>query len=75
LHGLRISILDLDQSAECNSFEVLLALLVNEVASGNSPAFHDARKGHGSGHGEVEVVSGTDSKVREELDVADTVGS
>jgi hypothetical protein len=75
LHGLRISILDLYQSAKSDSFKVLLALLVHKVASGYSPAFDDARERHRSGHGEVEVVSGTDSEVCEELDVADTVGS
>jgi hypothetical protein len=72
---LRVSILDLDQSAKSDSFKVLLALLVHKVASGYSPAFDDARERHRSGHGEVEVVSGTDSEVCEELDVADTVGS
>lgn len=75
LHGLRVSILNLNKSAKGNSLEVLLALLVHKVASGDGPAFDDARERHGPGDGEVEVVSGSDGEVREEFHVADAVGS
>lgn len=73
LHRLWISILDLNQSTESDSFEVLLALLVHEVASGYGPAFNNAGERHRSGHRKIEVVSGTDGKVREELDVTNAV--
>lgn len=75
LHRLWVSILDLNQSTEGDSFEVLLTLLVHEVASGYGPAFNDAGERHRPGHREVEVVSGTNGKVREELHVTDAVGS
>lgn len=73
LHRLWVSILDLNQSTEGDSFEVFLALLVYEVASGYGPAFNDTGKRHRPGHGKVEVVSSADGKVREELHVTDAV--
>ena len=73
LHRLWASILDLNQSTEGDSFEVLLALLVHEVTSGYGPAFDDAGERHRPGHGKVEVVRGTDGKIREELHVTDAV--
>lgn len=75
LHGSGVSILDLNESAKSDTFEVLLALLVHEVAPGDGPAFGDARERHRPRHGEVEVVSGADGEVREEFHIADTVGS
>lgn len=75
LHGSGVSILDLNETAKSNSFKVLLALLVHEVASGDGPAFGDARERHRPRHREVEVVSGADGEVREEFHVADAVGS
>lgn len=75
LHGLGVSILDLNETAQGDALEVLLALLMHEVASGDGPALSDARERHGSGHGEVEVVGGADGEVREEFHVADAVGS
>lgn len=75
LYGLWVSILNLDQATESNSFEVLLALLVHEVASRDGPAFDDAREGHGTGDGEVKVVGGADGEVGEEFHVLNAVGS
>lgn len=75
LNCLRISILDLDKTAECNPLKVLLALLVDKVTTSYSPAFDDTRKRHGSGDREAEVVRGTEGEVSEELQVLHTVGS
>jgi hypothetical protein len=72
---LWVSILDLNQSAEGDSFEVLLALLVHEVASGYGPAFNNAGQRHRPRHRKVEVVSSTDGKVREEFYITDAVRS
>lgn len=75
LHGLRISILDLDQTTERDSFKILLALLVHKVASWDGPAFDETRQWHGTGNGQVEIISGTDGEVGKELDILDAVGS
>ena len=48
LYGFRMTILDLDQPPQCNSFEVLLAFLENEVAPRHCPAFCDAREWDGT---------------------------
>jgi hypothetical protein len=75
LHRLGISILNLDETAEGDTLEILLALLVHEVASRDGPAFDDTGQRHGSGNGEVEVIRGADGEVGEEFDVLDAVGS
>lgn len=75
LDRLRVAILDLDQTAKRDPLKVLLALFVYEVTASHGPAFGDTGEGHGAGHGEVEVVGGTDGKVGEELQVLHAVGS
>lgn len=75
LHGLGVSILNLDKAAEGDSFKVFLALFMHKVTAGDGPAFDDARERHWPGHGEVEVICGADGKISEELHIADAVGS
>lgn len=73
LDSFRVSIFDLHQTAESNSLEVLLALLVYEIASRDGPAFGDTWKGHRTGDGEVKVVGGADREVGKEFHVLDAV--
>lgn len=73
LYRLRVAILDLNQSAKGDSLEVLLALLVHEVASRDGPAFNDARKRHGTGNGKVQIIGGANGEVGEKFNVLNTV--
>jgi hypothetical protein len=75
LHGLRISIFDLNQSTESDSLEVLLALLVYEVTSRDGPTFDDARERNGSGDREVQIIRCADGEVGKKFHVFDAVGS
>lgn len=75
LHRLRVPILDLDQSAKGDPLEVLLALLMHKVASGDGPAFNDARKRHGTGNGKVQIIGGANGEVGEEFHILNTVRS
>jgi hypothetical protein len=75
LDRLRVTILDLDQTAKCDPLKVLLALLVYEVTASHGPAFGDTGERHGAGDREVEVVGGTNCKIGEKLQVLHAVGS
>lgn len=75
LHCFWVSILNLDKPAEGDPLKILLALLVDEIASWDGPAFDDAWERDGTGDGEVEVIGSTDGEVGEELHIFDAVGS
>jgi hypothetical protein len=73
LHDLGVTILNLNQSPQCDTLKVLLTLLVYEVGSGNGPALGDLRERHRAPCREVEVVGGAEGEVGEEFEVAHTV--
>ena len=75
LHRLRVTILDLNQTAEGDPLKVLLALLVDKVTADDGPALSDAGKRHGARDGEVEVVRSAEGKIGKELEVLNTVGA
>lgn len=75
LYCLWVAILNLNESAQGDTLEILLALLVDKVASQEGPAFDDAREGNGARDGEVEVVGGTNGEIGKEFYIVDTVGT
>jgi hypothetical protein len=56
LYNFGVSILNLNQSPQCDTLKVLLTLLVYEVGSGNGPALGDLGERYGAPCGKVEVV-------------------
>lgn len=74
LHRLRVAVLDLDQSPECDTLKVFLRLLENEMRLGHGPALDHTRQGNGAEGRQAEVVGGAKGEVAEELEVADRIG-
>lgn len=58
-----------------HSLEVLLTLLVHEVAAGDCPAFCFLWERDGACNGEVAVVCSAEGKIAHELEVANAVGA
>jgi hypothetical protein len=75
LHNFGVSILNLNQSPQCDTLKVLLTLLVYEVGSGNGPALGDLGERYGAPCRKIEVVGSAEGKVGEEFEVAHTVGT
>lgn len=75
LHDFRMSILNLNQSPQCDTLKVLLTLLVYKVGSGNGPALGDLGERHGASCRKVEVVGSAEGEVGEKFEVAHTVGA
>jgi hypothetical protein len=75
LHNLGVTILNLNQSPQCDTLKVLLTLLVYKVGSRNGPALGDLGERHGAPCREVEVVGGAEGEVGKEFQVAHTVGA
>ena len=70
-----MSVLDLHQPAQRDALEVLLRLLVHEVAADHCPALGDLGEGSWARGGEAEVVGCAHGEVGHELDVAHGVGA
>lgn len=70
-----MAILDLDQASECDSLEVFLTLLENEICSRYCPSFGDLGERYGTFSRKIEVVCSTESKIGEELDISNVVGA
>ena len=75
LHGLWVSVTDLNQPAQCNTLKVLLRLLENEARLGHRPALSDARQRHGAERRQAEVVGGAQGKIGKEFETALAVGA
>lgn len=75
LHGLGVSVANLQESPSRDTFKVLLALLENEMRLWHCPALGDLGQRYGAEGREAQVVSGPEGKVAEELQVRDAVGS
>lgn len=71
--SFRMSVLDLNKSSAGYTLEVLLTLLVHEIASGDCPSLCDFRKRHGALCREVQVVGCAQTEVGEDLEVAHAV--
>lgn len=70
LNDIRVAILNLNKSTKRYSLEILLGLLVSEIAFQNSPAFRDSRERCRSESGKIQIVCRSERKVGEKLDMS-----
>lgn len=68
-----MSVLNLNQAAHGDTFEVLLGFLEDEIRARDGPALGDSGEGNRTACGQAHVVCGAHGEIGEELQVPDLV--